>query len=115
MKTRTLLSTGGRPRPSTKSLQLICGDQRQGKWGVLSSVIGKICRGVIFSGFHKTWLLLLTKNIGAGVGGVCLKKDSPACGPALSRHRSSCSCWAGLPGASSLPRPLQLPEQTGSR
>lgn len=35
IKTRTLLSTGGRPRPSTKSPQLICGDQRQGKWGFL--------------------------------------------------------------------------------
>jgi len=35
IKTGTLLSTGGRPRPSAKSPQLICGDQRQGKWGFL--------------------------------------------------------------------------------
>lgn len=66
IKTRTLLSTGRRPRHSTKYPQLVCGDQRQGKWGVLSSIIGKIRRGVIFSGFHKTWLLLLTKTLKKG-------------------------------------------------
>lgn len=103
IKTRTLLSTGWRLWISTK---LIYGHQIQGKCCFVSFFFFSFCNWKNMQRSYFLWISqdLVTfthQNVRGCSGERGLKQDFPAGVPALRRHNSSCSCWVGLPGASS--------------
>lgn len=113
IKTRTLLSTGGRPRLSTKCPQLICGDQRRGKWGFLVLCNWKNMQRSYFLCMSQDLVTFTYENITGGSE----EKRRSSVWPRFEKAQfftlpPGRLTW-GFPPP--LPRPQQLPEQKRSR